>query len=135
MPLVLNTLFVPGHGASPQDECRSGIRGTSVVWHRAQIVRPGIVNRDQDSPFTSEAFSGVLERAGIAISMGGRGRSFDNSFVKRLWRRVKHEDVSLEGYATRGDLTIGLTECFAFFNCERPHQGRRGGCLRHDPLG
>ena len=34
-----------------------------------------------------------------------------------------------------GDLTFGLAEYFAFFNSERPHQGRREGCLRRDPPG
>ena len=29
-------------------------------------------------------------------------------FVERLWRSVKHEDVYLHGYATIGELLIGL---------------------------
>ena len=51
-----------------------------------------------------------------------RGRAFDNIFVERLWRSVKHEDVYLKGYATMGELMIGLTEYFAFYNIQRPHQ-------------
>ena len=47
---------------------------------------------------------------------------FDNIFVERLWRNVKHEDVYLKGYATMGELMVGLTEYFAFYNGERPHQ-------------
>lgn len=31
------------------------------------------------------------------------------------------EDVSLKGYATEGELTIGLAQYFAFYNSERPH--------------
>ena len=54
--------------------------------------------------------------------MDGRGRAFDNIFVERLWRSVKHEDVYLKGYATVGELMIGLIEYFAFYNGERPHQ-------------
>jgi putative transposase len=54
--------------------------------------------------------------------MDGRGRVFDNIFVERLWRNVKHEDVYLKGYATMGELMVGLTEYFAFYNGERPHQ-------------
>jgi hypothetical protein len=42
--------------------------------------------------------------------MDGRGRAFDNIFVERLWRSVKHEDVYLKGDATMGGLMIGLTE-------------------------
>ena len=54
--------------------------------------------------------------------MDGRGRAFDNIFVERLWRSVKLEDVYLKGYATMGELLIGLTKYFAFYNGERPHQ-------------
>ena len=42
--------------------------------------------------------------------------------LSRLWRSVKHEDVYLKGYATLGELTVGLAEHFAFYNGERPHQ-------------
>lgn len=54
--------------------------------------------------------------------MDGRGRALDNIFVQRLWRSVKHEDVYLKGYATMGELTLGLTEYFGYYNQERPHQ-------------
>ena len=78
--------------------------------------KPEIFNSDQGSQFTSEAFTDVLTREGIVISRDGRGRVFDNIFVERLWRNVKHEDVYLKGYATMGELTVGLTEYFAFYN-------------------
>ena len=84
--------------------------------------KPEVFNSDQGAQFTSEAFTGVLKREDITISMDGRGRAFDNIFVERLWRSVKHEDVYLHGYATMGELLIGLTKYFAFYNGERPHQ-------------
>jgi putative transposase len=84
--------------------------------------KPEIFNSDQGSQFTSAAFTGVLQREGVVISMDGRGRAFDNIFVERLWRSVKHEDVYLRGYASMGELLLGLTEYFAFYNHERPHQ-------------
>jgi putative transposase len=84
--------------------------------------KPEVFNSDQGSQFTSDAFTGVLKREGIVISMDGRGRAFDNIFVERLWRSVKHEDVYLKGYASMGELTVGLTEYFIFYNTERPHQ-------------
>jgi putative transposase len=83
---------------------------------------PEIFNSDQGSQFTSQAFTGVLKDAGIAISMDGRGRAFDNIFVERLWRTVKYEDVYLKGYASLGELTLGLSDYFAFYNAQRPHQ-------------
>lgn len=84
--------------------------------------KPEIFNSDQGSQFTSDAFIGTLQREEIVISMDGRGRAFDNIFVERLWRSVKHEDVYLKGYATLGELMMGLTDYFAFYNSERPHQ-------------
>ena len=84
--------------------------------------KPEIFNSDQGAQFTSIAFTGRLEREGIVVSMDGRGRVFDNIFVERLWRSVKHEDVYLKGYASMGELMIGLTEYFAFYNGQRPHQ-------------
>ncbi len=84
--------------------------------------RPAIFNSDQGAQFTSDAFTSVLKREGITISMDGRGRAFDNIFVERLWRTVKHEDVYLKGYASMGELHIGLGEYFTFYNGERPHQ-------------
>ena len=65
--------------------------------------KPEIFNSDQGSQFTSHAFTGVLQRAGVTISMDGRGRAFDNIFVERLWRSVKHEDVYLKGMAQLGN--------------------------------
>jgi len=84
--------------------------------------KPEIFNSDQGSQFTSEAFTDVLKREGIVISMDGRGRVFDNIFVERLWRSVKYEDVYLKGYASMSELLLGLVEYFAFYNGERPHQ-------------
>ena len=54
--------------------------------------------------------------------MDGRGRAYDNIFVKRLWRSVKYEAIYLNGYSTTGELRLGLTKYFDFYNSERPHQ-------------
>ena len=81
---------------------------------------PEIFNSDQGSQFTAEAFTGVLKREGVTISMDGRGRAFDN-IVERLWRTVKYEDIYLKGYADLSAVILGLTEYFPFYNEERPH--------------
>jgi len=67
------------------------------------MVRQRFFNSDQGSQFTSEVFTDVLKRERVTISMDGRGRAFDNIFVERLWRNVKHEDVYLNGYRTMGE--------------------------------
>lgn len=87
-----------------------------------QYGQPEVFNSDQGSQFTSAAFTDVLKREGITISMDGRGRALDNIFVERLWRTIKYEDIYLKGYANMYNLTLGLTEYFAFYNQDRPHQ-------------
>jgi putative transposase len=61
--------------------------------------KPEIFNTDQGSQFTSAQWIGVLENAGVAISMDGKGRWIDNIFIERLWRSVKYEEVYLHAYA------------------------------------
>lgn len=92
---------------------------------------PEVFNSDQGSQFTSAAFTGVLKREGVTISMDGKGRAFDNIFVERLWRSVKYEDVYLNGYATMGELLIGLGKYFEFYNEERPHQSLENQTPQH----
>jgi putative transposase len=82
---------------------------------------PQIFNTDQGSQFTSEAFTGVLEAHGIAISMDGKGRWVDNVFVERLWRSVKYEDIYLRAYETPAQLRAGLGRYFDFYNSRRRH--------------
>ena len=84
--------------------------------------RPRIFNTDQGAQFTSEEFTGTLTRAGIQISMDGRGRALDNVFVERLWRSVKYEEVYLRDYADGHEVQNGLHRYFRFYNTERRHQ-------------
>ena len=83
---------------------------------------PEIFNTDQGAQFTSEAFTGRLRRAGIRISMDGRGRALDNVFTERLWRSVKYEEVYLRDYADVPTARAQLAAYFYFYNGERPHQ-------------
>ena len=87
-----------------------------------EAARPEIFNTDQGVQFTALPFTTCLERAGIRISMDGRGRALDNIFIERLWRSVKYEDVYLKDYASVPDLDTGLETYFRFYNHERPHQ-------------
>ena len=82
---------------------------------------PEVFNTDQGAQFTSEAFTGVLEGAGVAISMDGKGRWVDNVFVERLWRSVKYEDVYLRAYETPAALRAGLERYFRYYNTQRRH--------------
>jgi len=83
--------------------------------------RPEIFNTDQGSQFTSEAFTGVLIKNEIAISMDGKGSWRDNVFVERLWKSVKYEEVYLRAYDSVADARASLGRYLDFYNRHRPH--------------
>jgi putative transposase len=83
---------------------------------------PEVFNTDQGVQFTAEAFTGRLVKAGVAVSMDGKGRCLDNVFVERLWRTVKYEELYLRCYETVPQLQRGLTGYLGFYNEERFHQ-------------
>ena len=82
---------------------------------------PEIMNSDQGSHFTSPKYTHIFLDAGSRISMDHRGRAYDNIFIERLWRSVKHEDVYLNGYETPRDARIGINRYLRFYNEERLH--------------
>ena len=84
--------------------------------------KPDIFNTDQGSQFTGKAFTGLLEKHGIKISMDGKGSYRDNLFIERLWRTVKYEEVYLKAYQNGKDARIGISAYFYFYNTARPHQ-------------
>ena len=84
--------------------------------------RAVLFNTDQGSQFTSAAFTEALAKAGVAISMDGRGRWMDNVFIERLWRSLRYEDVYLKGYADGREALRGIAEWIVFYNERRPHQ-------------
>jgi len=86
------------------------------------LGKPEVFNTDQGVQFTARAWTGRLESAGVAVSMGGKGRCLDNVFVERLWRSVKYEDVYIRCYEAVPALRAGLWRYFGFYNEERPHQ-------------
>ena len=84
--------------------------------------RPEIFNTDQGSQFTAAAFTGRLEKCGVAISMDGRGHALDNVFIERLWRSVKYEEVYLKDYADGWEAEASLKNYFDFYRELRLHQ-------------
>ena len=97
--------------------------------------KPEIFNTDQGSQFrgpqrqvfvvgvkfTSEAFTGLLKKHGIRISMDGRGRWRDNVFVERVWKSIKYEEVYLHAYETVRQARTSIGKYLEFYNSIRPH--------------
>jgi putative transposase len=87
----------------------------------ARFGSPEIFNTDQGSQFTSMAFTSVLLREKIKISMDGRGAWRDNVFVERLWRSVKYEEVYLRAYGSVSEARASIGRYLTFYNGRRPH--------------
>ena len=87
---------------------------------------PEILNTDQGSQFTSEAFADRVLGAGVAFSMDGRGRFLDNIFIERLWRSLKYEAVYL--HELRDGVEAGriIGSWIDFYNEVRPHSSLGG---------
>jgi len=92
-----------------------------VLEQALRIAKPEIFNTDQGCQFTSNPFTGLLEKNNILISMDGRGRAFDNIFIERLWRTVKYEEIYLHDYQDGIETYFALDKYFRFYNEERFH--------------
>ncbi len=88
--------------------------------------RPEIFNTDQGGQFTSPRFTSILQKAGVRISMDGRGRWMDNVFIERLWRSLKYECVYLHAFETGSELRAGLSGWIGYYNARRPHSTLAG---------
>jgi putative transposase len=66
----------------------------------ARYGAPNIVNTDQGSQFTAQAFVDAVHAKGCQLSMDGKGAWRDNVFIERFWRTVKYERVYLTVYET-----------------------------------
>lgn len=84
--------------------------------------KPDIINSDQGSQFTSEAWIQELQKCGVKISMTGKGRRNDNASIERLWRSFKYEGSYLYKWCTIFDLKTNIPKWVKWYNFERPHQ-------------
>jgi putative transposase len=88
-----------------------------------QYGAPDIVNSDQGSQFTGDAWTQALEARNIKISHDGVGRCIDNIRIERLWWSIKYEHVHLHCHQTMWELEKGLEGYLIFYNTKRWHQG------------
>ena len=87
----------------------------------AKHGKPEIFNTDQGSQFTGAAFTGLLAKHDIKISMDGKGAWRDNVFVERLWKSVKYEEVYLHAYDSVSEARTGIGRYLDLYNRRRPH--------------
>ena len=86
--------------------------------------KPEIINSDQGSQFTSDAFiKCVKSYETIKISMDGKGRATDNIMIERFFRSFKWERLYLLRPETIREVKEMTREYMARYNYERNHQG------------
>ena len=79
------------------------------------------MNTDQGSQYTGAGWITTLTKADIKISMDGRGRYLDNTFIERLWRSLKQEAVYLHEIIDGFQAKRIIDSWIEFYNSERPH--------------
>jgi putative transposase len=60
------------------DDCLELAFVRSAVTRSLAQAQPEILNSDQGSQFTSDSYLQLLHRAGVRLSMGGKGRASNN---------------------------------------------------------
>jgi putative transposase len=91
--------------------------------------QPEIVNTDQGSQFTAQAFVHAVKDRGCHLSMDGRGAWRDHVFVERLWKSVKYERVYLHAYDSVTEARQSIMQYLGWYNQSRPHSSLN----RHTP--
>ena len=111
-----------GSGMEVIDYAGNGVLSRGGRGALARYGKPEIFNTDQGSQFTSIAFTGLLLKNEIKISMDGKGAWRDNVFVERLWRTIKYEEVYLRAYASVPEARASIGRYIdGFYNTRRPH--------------
>ena len=82
---------------------------------------PEMVNTDQGSQFTAQAFVHAVKDRGCQLGMDGRGAWRDNVFVERLWKSVKYEQVYLHAYDSVTEARQSIMQYLDWYNRARPH--------------
>jgi len=83
--------------------------------------KPEIINTDQGSQYTSAAWTHFLEANEIKISMDGKGRATDNTWIERFWKTLKYDYVYLNPADNGMELYEGIQTHIQYYN-QKKHQ-------------
>ena len=112
---------IMGWHLSPLLDTESCLRALDMALKTGYT--PKIINSDQGSQFTSEAWVWCLVHHRIEISMDGKGRWADNIMIERFWRTLKYEEVYLKSYESIADARASLRDYITWYNTKRRHSG------------
>ena len=84
--------------------------------------KPGIINSDQGSQFTSDEYIGYVKSLEtVKISMDGKGRATDNVYIERFFRTIKYEKIYLEQPETGSEFYHICSQFIHYYNERRDH--------------
>jgi len=83
--------------------------------------KPAIINSDQGSQFTSSMWTHYLESESILVSMDGKGRATDNTWIERFWKNLKENYIYLNPCDNGFELFDGVQNHIAYYHQKR-HQ-------------
>jgi len=112
--------FIVGWSLSDTLETAPVIDALKCAMERYGI--PTIVNSDQGSQFTSDAYVVLLKENSILQSMDGKARWVDNVIIERWFRSLKTECIYINDYSSPRELRAGIKEYILNYNTIRPHQ-------------
>jgi putative transposase len=112
--------FVVGWALSDTLDTAPIIEALTQAFERHGV--PAIINSDQGSNFTSDAYINLLKSYGIRQSMDGKARWVDNVIIERWFRSLKTEYVYINEYASPRELRNGIKQYIQDYNNIRPHQ-------------
>ncbi|MFD0716291.1 transposase, partial [Paenibacillus sp. GCM10027626] len=84
--------------------------------------KPGIINSDQGSHFTSPKYIDLLKENEVRISMDGKGRAKDNIVIERFWRSLKYNEVYINDYNSPREMRQDVERYIHLHNHYLPHQ-------------
>jgi putative transposase len=84
--------------------------------------KPGIINSDQGSHFTSPQYIDLLKENEVRISMDGMGRAQDNIVIERFWRSLKYNEVYINEYTSPRETRRGVERYIHLHNYYLPYQ-------------
>lgn len=62
-----------------------------------------------------------IRRSDMCISMDGKGRFLDNTFIERLWRTLKYECVYLHDWETGSETKVAIRKWMTFYVHQHQH--------------
>jgi putative transposase len=93
--------------------------------------KPEILNSDQGSQYTSKKWIEALQSQEIKISMDGKGRATDNTWIERFWKTIKTNYIYLNPENNGLDLYRGIQKYIGYYNLKTHHTTKQKPSLRY----